>query len=61
MGGGGGEQGSIEQVEGLLRFTTHASDLLQWDHQIESVCHRLTNILQDQQQKGRPGANGVMA
>eukprot|EP00884_Botryococcus_braunii_P007009 jgi/Botrbrau1/16309/Bobra.0066s0077.1 len=42
-------QGSIEQVEGLLEFSTHAGDLLDWDLQIESVCHRLNNMLHDRQ------------
>ncbi len=39
-------QGSIDQVDGLLSFTAGSGQLVQWDLQIESVCHQLDEVLQ---------------
>lgn len=45
-------QGSIDQVDGLLRFETDAEGLMQWDEQIGLVCNRLTTILETAAAKG---------
>ena len=45
-------QGSIDQVDGLLRFETDAEGLMQWDEQIGLVCNRLTTILEAAAAKG---------
>ncbi|KAK9863293.1 hypothetical protein WJX84_010863 [Apatococcus fuscideae] len=37
-------QGSIDQVEGLIRFDTASEQLLQWDEQIQKVCNQLNGI-----------------
>ncbi|CAK0738357.1 hypothetical protein CVIRNUC_001031 [Coccomyxa viridis] len=45
-------KGSIDQVDGLLRFETDAEGLMQWDEQIGLVCNRLTTILETAAAKG---------
>ena len=45
-------QGSIDQVDGLLRFETDAEGLQQWDEQIGLVCNRLNTILETAAAKG---------
>lgn len=37
-------QGSIDQVDGLIRFDTASEQLLQWDEQIQKVCNQLNGI-----------------
>ncbi|MCJ1422625.1 hypothetical protein MMC29_000505 [Sticta canariensis] len=38
-------QGSIDQVEGMIRFDAHSEELLHWDDQIQSICTQLNGIL----------------
>ena len=45
-------QGSIDQVEGLISFSTDAEELLQWDAQIASVCNQLNTMLDSAAAKG---------
>ncbi len=45
-------QGSIDQVDGLLRFETDSEGLQQWDEQIGLVCNRLNTILETAAGKG---------
>ena len=45
-------QGSIDQVDGLLRFETDAEGLQQWDEQIGLVCNRLNTVLETAAAKG---------
>lgn len=39
-------QGSIDQVDGMIRFDAHSEELLHWDDQIQSICNQLNNILE---------------
>ncbi len=45
-------QGTIDQVDGLLRFHAGSEELLQWDEQIRSICGQLNGILDRAAAKG---------
>ncbi|KAK9836339.1 hypothetical protein WJX81_006781 [Elliptochloris bilobata] len=45
-------QGTIDQVEGLLRFNAGSEELLQWDEQIRGICGQLNGILDRAAAKG---------
>ena len=48
----GTRQGTIDQVDGLLRFHAGSEELLQWDEQIRSICGQLNGILDRASAKG---------
>ena len=48
----GTRQGTIDQVDGLLRFHAGSEELLQWDEQIRSICGQLNGILDSASAKG---------
>jgi CSN4/RPN5/eIF3a helix turn helix domain len=45
-------QGSIDQVDALLRFDSSSEQLLQWDSQIQSMCNQLNGIIDRMADKG---------
>jgi COP9 signalosome complex subunit 4 len=45
-------QGSIDQVEGLIRFDGATEELLQWDLQIQGICHAANAIIDGLAAKG---------
>lgn len=47
-------QGSIDQVEGIIRFDAHSEELLHWDDQIQSICNQLNGILDSCASRGIP-------
>lgn len=45
-------EGSIDQVESVIRFDHKDEPLAQWDQQIQSVCQSVNNIISIMQKKG---------
>lgn len=45
-------QGTIDQVDGLLRFDVDTEGLRQWDEQIAFICNELNTILDVAAEKG---------
>ena len=45
-------QGSIDQVDGMIRFESHSEELLHWDDQIQSICNQLNGILESSASRG---------
>jgi COP9 signalosome complex subunit 4 len=45
-------QGSIDQVDGLLRFEVDTEGLRQWDEQVAFICNELNTILDAAGEKG---------
>ncbi|KAK9810912.1 hypothetical protein WJX73_007661 [Symbiochloris irregularis] len=52
MVGEGRLQGSIDQVDGMIRFEAHSEELLHWDDQIQSICNQLNTILETSAARG---------
>jgi len=44
--------GLIDQVERLIRFDTKAEQLLQWDTQIQGICNKVNDIMDDMVKTG---------
>lgn len=45
-------RGSIDQVEGVIRFDVASEELQHWDQQILEVCQRVNAIMDDMAKKG---------
>ena len=48
----GSLQATIDQVEGLIRFTAADQPLAQWDKNIQGICHKVNSIVDQMAAKG---------